>query len=136
MLDLSAAFDTVSYDCLLSMLKELGVKGTLLQWFETYLRNRMQRINIKGTLSDSKELLSGVPQGSVLGPVLFNIYTLSLGRLLRKHLPQYHFYADDTNLYTCVKPSALMVAKKKDPEDCIALVQTWMNTCQLKMNEG
>ncbi len=54
MLDLSAAFDTVSYDCLLSRLQEVGVKGTVLQWFETYLRNRMQRINFKGTLSDSK----------------------------------------------------------------------------------
>ena len=124
----------MNYDCLLSILQELGVKGTVLQWFKAYLLNREQRINIKGTCSDSKELATGVPQGSVLGPVLFNVYTSSLGRLLRKHLPQYHFYADDSNLYVCVKPSALTGATKQ-LEECVAAIQSWMCSHQLQMNE-
>jgi len=134
MLDLSAAFDTVNYKCLLSILHELGVRGTVLQWFESYLHHRQQKINIKGTRSDSKELSCGVPQGSVLGPILFNIYTSSLGRLLRQQLPLYQFYADDSELYLCVKPSQLAMATTQI-EDCVGLIQAWMCKHQLKMND-
>ena len=124
MLDLSAAFDMVNYECLLTILDELGVRGTVLQWFRSYLHDRPQLINIKGTHSDTRKLTCGVPQGSVLGPILFTIYTSSLGRLLRQHLPQYHLYADDSTLYLCVKPSELPVATKQI-EVCVTPVHAW-----------
>ena len=134
MLDLSAAFDTVSHECLLSTLKELGVCDTVLQWFESYLSGREQKINIKGTYSDVKELSCGVPQGSVLGPILFNIYTSSLGRMLRQLCPQYHMYADDSSLYLSIKPNQLSNATNQIAH-CVSLVQKWMCKFHLKMNE-
>jgi hypothetical protein len=134
LIDLSAAFDTVSHKCLLSTLQHLGVKGNALDWFASYLSCRQQRININGTQSDSKELMCGVPQGSVLGPVLFTIYTSSLGQLLREQQPQYQMYADDTSLYLCVKPSHLDEATQQIT-NTISLVQNWMSRHELKMNE-
>ena len=134
MLDLSAAFDTVNHRCLLSILQELGVGGSVLHWFQSYLECRQQQINIHGTYSDTKELKCGVPQGSVLGPILFNIYTSSLGRLLRQHLPQYHLYADDSNLYLCRKLSQLASGTLQVGK-CVSLIQSWMCQHQLKMNE-
>jgi len=134
MLDLSAAFDTVNHQCLLSILRELGVDGQALEWFSSYLECRRQVILIHGTCSDSRDVSCGVPQGSVLGPILFTVYTSSLGRLLREQVPDYHFYADDSDLYLCARPSQLVTASHQ-LEDCIRLVQTWMCKHQLKMND-
>ena len=133
MIDLSAAFDTVNHECLLSMLKDLGIRETALQWFRSYLTCRQQKINIKGTYSESKDLTCGVPQGSVLGPILFTVYTSSLGRLIRQEHLQYHIYADDTSIYLSVEPGNLNDGIKQI-ERCVALVQQWMCKFQLKMN--
>ena len=74
LLDLSAAFDTIDHPTLLSCLKSwFGVSGTALKWFTSYLSHRFQAIKIGSTLSDLHELLFGVPQGSVLGPLLFSL---------------------------------------------------------------
>ena len=99
--DLSAAFDTVDHDILLNRLeKRLGITGNALAWFRSYLSDRTQSVRINGTQSHEKPLRFGVPQGSVLGPALFSIYTLPLGDILRKHNIPYHFYADDSQEYT------------------------------------
>ena len=135
LLDLSAAFDTVNHHYLLDTLSHLGICDTALQWFSSYLIGRQQRINIKGTLSDSKTLSCGVPQGSVLGPVLFTVYTSTLGQLIRKYLPRYHLYADDTQLYIHARPDQLHTVVKS-MEMCIAQVQAWMCGHHLKMNES
>ena len=98
MLDMSAAFDTVDIQKLLDILENsIGLKGTVLKWFESFLLNRTQRVLINGQLSEVLITLYGVPQGSVLGPVLFNIYVRSLPSVIRNHgfLPS--MYADDTN---------------------------------------
>ena len=73
-LDLSKAFDTLDHRILLSKLKYYGIHGTALQWFESYLSNRSQYVVYEDTKSKQSPLLTGVPQGSVLGPLLFLIY--------------------------------------------------------------
>lgn len=95
-LDLAKAFDTVPHDKLLSVLEHCGVRGIVQKLFKNYLTNRLQCLRIRETLSDPKTIEIGVPQGTVLGPILFNIYISSLtkmdinGKVIS--------YADDTVL--------------------------------------
>ena len=97
LLDVSAAFDTADHKILLKTLQmKLGVCGSALSWFKSYLEGRSQRICIKETLSQSFDLKWGVPQGSCLDPLLFTIYSSDLFSLLESHLPTAHAYADDT----------------------------------------
>ena len=106
LLDFSSAFDTVSHEILLHRLHEkLGVKDTALKWFKSYLSGRTQRMIIDGKVSGKFPLSSGVPQGSCLGPLLFNIYVSSLIDVIDRHLPNAHSYADDFQLYLSFSPS-------------------------------
>ena len=134
LLDLSAAFDTVNHQLLIKTLQQLGIRGTMLHWFSTYLVGRLQRIKVNGVTSQPKLLECGVPQGSVLGPILFTIYTASLGQLLRQLDVQYHFYADDSQLWVIFKPPELDTAIGQ-MEKCIASVQKWMLSHQLSKDE-
>ena len=95
----SAAFDTVDHNILLSHLKNLGVTDVALHWIRSYLFDRSQCVCINGAKSNKFPLCYGVPQGSVLGPILFAIYTLSLSTVLDKHNLCHHFYTDDTQIY-------------------------------------
>ena len=100
-LDLSAAFDTIDHNILLGYLKSwFGLGGTALKWFASYLSDRSQNIKIGSTLSELSKLLYGIPQGSVLGPLLFSLNTTPLSKIIRLHPHiKFHFYADDTQLY-------------------------------------
>ena len=83
LLDLSAAFDTIDHNLLLDTLgNKMGVSGTALQWFHSYLTNRYQIVSVCGSCSKRHALLCGVPQGSVLGPLLFSSYTTPLCSLV------------------------------------------------------
>ena len=73
-IDLKKAFDTVNHQILLTKLEHYGVRGVLLDWFKSYLSGRKQFVCFNGESSDCKEILCGVPQGSVLRPLLFLLY--------------------------------------------------------------
>ena len=105
LLDLSAAFDTVNHQILLSTLEELGISGSALSLLTSYLTDRSYRVTWRGAVSDPCRLTTGVPQGSVLGPLLFSLYTTSLGSVITSHGFSYHCYADDTQLILSFPPS-------------------------------
>ena len=103
LLDLSAAFDTdrVDHDILLTRLRsKYSISGTALDLFRSYVTNRSLFALIEGCRSQSRELKRGVRQGSVLGPILYVLCTAPLADLLRFHELQFHFYAEDSQLYT------------------------------------
>ena len=135
LIDLSAAFDTVDHQILLSFLKDtIGIENSALDWFASYLDGRTQRISIDKELSDLTELLFGVPQGSVLGPLKFCVYTLPIGAIIKSHGLSYHIYADDTQVY--------MSFDIKQPHDalaklnaCLSDIRSWMIKNRLKIND-
>ena len=137
LLDLSSAFDTIDHEVLLHRLEYmLGVHGTPLAWFRSYVSGRSQRVLIDGKFSSVQSLIYGVPQGSVLGPLLFVIYILPLGELVRQFDLALHIYADDTQVYFSVCPTTQegvdQAASKI--EDCVNKIQTWMSQNFLKLN--
>ena len=134
LLDLSAAFDTIDHSLLINSLSSyFGIKGSCLAWISSYLETRTQQINLSGTLSDPVVLPFGVPQGSVLGPLLFTLYTTPLSNIIEKHNVNHHFYADDTQIYTTFSPEncpeSLSIIEK-----CLCEVQEWMHQNKLKLN--
>ena len=99
-LDISKAFDKVWHDGLIFKLEKNGVSGSLLKLFENYLHNRKQRVVLNGSYSDYSIIESGVPQGSVLGPLLFLVYINDLEKNIISNIK---FFADDTMLFSIVK---------------------------------
>ena len=100
LLDLSAAFDIIDHDSLFYILeKYVGICDTALKLIKSYFYNRTQRVQIDNVLSDFANIIRGVPQGSVLGPLKFCLYLLPLSALLWYHNIGYHVYVDDTQLH-------------------------------------
>ena len=129
LLDLSAVFDTVDPSILLTRLRsKLGLNGTVYSWFCSYLSGKTQRISVQGTLSNVFHLRYGIPQGSCLGPLLFNIYSSEIFDIVGRHLPKVHCYADDTQLYLSFNPSCAFSQDEaiRSMETCISDVKRWM----------
>ena len=96
-IDLSKAFDTLDYDILLKKLDHYGIRGTTLAWLKSYLTNRKQFVRVNEILSDNMSLSCGVPQGSILGPLLFILYVNDIANCSK--LLHFILFADDTNLF-------------------------------------
>ena len=138
MLDLSAAFDTIDQNQLLGLLRdEYGITGKALSWFSTYLEDRTQRVQVETTTSDHVPLKCGVPQGSVLGPVIFTLYTAPIRQLIRKHGVKHHKYADDIQLYVEYDPAVPGAREEaiRRLEACIKEIRIWMSIRMLKLND-
>ena len=138
LLDLLAAFDTIDHEILIDHLSQrLGIKDHALSWFKSYLSERLQPIHLHGISSSPKDLLFGVPQGSVLGPILFSAYQTPLFDIACSHSVEIHLYADDSQLYVSynlnsVEEKANAISKI---ENCIQNIKSWMTSNKLKLND-
>ena len=128
-IDLQKAFDTVNHRILLSKLEHYGIRGCALEWFRSYLSDRKQYVSVNGSNSNLLSITCGVPQGSVLGPLLFLIYINDLPNASKKLT--FYLFADDTNIYYESKDlfNLIKIVNKE-----LRLVKKWLdaNTLSLK----
>ena len=135
-LDLSAAFDTIiDHNILLHRLQhDFGLSGTVLDWFSSYLSGRNQSVSVHSHTSVPASVSCGVPQGSVLGPILFVLYTTPLSAVIERHSILHHSYADDFQLQNSATSDRL-----PDLIDsmrlCIDDIKDWMTDNKLKLND-
>ena len=126
-LDLAKAFDKVPHQRLLCKLKAHGIHGKILDWITAWLSNRRQRVCLQGELSGWLDVTSGVPQGSVLGPILFLIFVNDMDSGIVNWILK---FADDTKIYSSLR----------DPKDCdtlqedLDLLYAWSNEWQMQFN--
>ena len=128
-LDLSKAFDTVNHKILLDKLDHYGIQGLSKAWFESYLTNRKQFVSLGNVKSDALKISCGVPQGSVLGPLLFLLYINDFHR--SSSIFEFHLFADDSNLFYSHKN---LRSLETSVNEQLALVHCWLCTNKLSLN--
>ena len=128
-LDLAKAFDKVPHRRLMYKLKRLGISDTVLCWVESFITGRTQQVNLRGKLSKSVNVLSGVPQGSVLGPILFTLYINDLPQSVASMCS---IFADDTKLYRKINTIEDADALQNDLNMLIEWCNTWGMTFNAK----
>src|SRR3989442_932893 len=129
-LDLSKAFDSIDHSILIAKLHCYGVRGTMLKWFCSYLSNRSQYTEINGSTSNYFPITYGVPQGSVLGPLLFLIFINDLGNIDRANISP-KLFADDTNVFV---HSENMFDLRPKCQDAINKISSWLISNKLTLN--
>ena len=128
-IDIRKAFDTVNHSILLRKLEHYGIRDIALQWFKSYLDNRKQYVYINDEASQLKDVTCGVPQGSVLGPLLFLIYINDLPNISK--VLQFFLFADDTNIYyEAESPDKLEQVINKE----LKKLDTWLVVNRLSLN--
>ncbi len=136
MLDLSAAFDTIDHGILLDRLQHsFGIESLALEWFRSYFNNRTQSVAVGDLQSEPVVLQHGVPQGSVLGPKAYCMYTKPVTKIIRQHNFLYHCYADDSQSYISIKPSDNWDTTSTRIQNCVSEVRGWMSSNMLKLNQ-
>ena len=130
-LDLKKAFDTVGHEILLSKLNTYGIEGMENNWFKSYLNSRNQKCFVNGCLSQNRFLSCGIPQGTILGPLLFILYINDLPNCLSYTQPR--MYADDTNL--SFASDSIDVIEHNMNHD-LANVKEWLIANKLTLNKS
>ena len=130
-IDLKKAFDTVNHDILLKKLEHYGIRRNMLDWFRSYLTDRKQFVFFNGESSEIRSVTCGVPQGSVLGPLLFLVYINDLPNISNKL--SFFLFADDTNLYY---ESNDLVELEKTMNKELKKLTLWLNVNRLALNVG
>ena len=126
--------DTLDPAILLRRLEStFGISGVALSWFESYLSDRTQSVMVDGLMSTPIPLVFGVPQGSVLGPVLFTLYSQTLSDVIACHSCDYHKHADDTEISDSAPPSDFTSAQS-NIRSCMSDTLSWMQSNKLKLN--
>ena len=127
-----AAFDTVVHTLLLDDCKAIGIEGNALEYIQSYLENRTFCVQIGKSSSNVKHLERGIPQGSVLDPILFCIYTIELSRLLAKHEVCFKLFVDNTQFYLSFSD---VINVEEKIGGLMSDIEKWMESKQLKLNE-
>ena len=134
LLDLSAAFDTIDHLTLINRLSSwYGISDIALDWFTSYLSDQCQQVKIQDHISAAVYIYFGVPQGSVLGPVLVTLYTAPLSQIIARHDVEHHIDADDTHIYISLSGSEALESLT-DLKSCVTDVFGWMTNSELKLN--
>ena len=140
LLDMSAEFDTIDSGILLQTLNtRFGVSGTALKWFESYMTDRTHSVRLGSDTSDARPLRYGVPQGSVMGPLMFTMYSAPVDDILKLYPDvSYHKFADDLQLYISYRPNVPgdLDRARDRLSQCIRDIKDWMIRHKLKLNDS
>ena len=128
-IDLRKAFDTVNHEILLNKLEHYGIRGNMLKWFQSYLSYLKQYVSVSGQSSELLAITCGVPQGSVLGPLLFLIDINDLSNISK--VLNFYLFADDTNIY--YESDSLQELEKTINKELNKL-NLWLNVNRLSLN--
>lgn len=135
LLDLSSAFDSVDHSILSNRLRSCGIQGHVHHWIMNYLAKRTQCVSVKDCSSQAAPLTCGVPQGSVLGPLLFLIYLTGLRDAIAPSAIHYMLYADDLQLYISSSVAMLPVSIAM-MQDCVVRLKQWFAASLLTLNDA
>ena len=130
-LDFEKAFDKVPHQRLINQLSKYGITGNVLNWIEDYLKDRTQRVRVNGCFSSTSKVLSGVPQGSVLGPLLFLIFVADMAPLVQNFTS---LYADDTKIFSYLLDNQISPHTPESIQNDINVLSRWSDKMQMSFN--